>query len=240
RPFSRNPLSPSRSRNPETLDAIPIPSRCEPCLDTVHRHPEPRIAVSHASPSYGRSSKVVSVGGGTTHPSASTPSKIVLTSDYAVVSAEPISNPHSYQPYDEIFTAGIDGSGVWPLTHNSFEYGTLAWSPIYMEPTDVAEASRPCEFEDCHWLDQGAASRFTFGDHPRCAIRQQMENDIDEVGKIARIAKTKVEELDKDICALYINVISAFTYVICLSAGCSALKKKLKEKMSEFQVIHLY
>ncbi|MQM01102.1 hypothetical protein Taro_033848 [Colocasia esculenta] len=30
------------------------------------------------------------------------------------------------------------------------------------------------------------------------AIRQRMEKDIDEVGKIARIAKTKLEELDKD------------------------------------------
>ncbi|MQL77154.1 hypothetical protein Taro_009557 [Colocasia esculenta] len=110
----------------------------------------------------------------------------MFTSDYAAVSAGPISNPNSYQPYGEIFTAGIDGSSVRRLTHNSFEYGTPAWSPIYMEPTDVAEASRPCEFEDYHWLDQGAASRFASGDHP------------------------------------------------------SALKKKLEEKMSEFQVTHLY
>ncbi|MQL72742.1 hypothetical protein Taro_005148 [Colocasia esculenta] len=108
-------------------------------------------------------------GGRGNHASFSPDSRqIVFTSDYAAVSAEPISNPHSYQPYGEIFTAGIDGSGVRRLTHNSFEDGTPAWSPIYMEPADVAEASPPCDFEDCHWLDQGAASRFASGDHPRC------------------------------------------------------------------------
>jgi hypothetical protein len=29
-----------------------------------------------------------------------------------------------------------------------------------------------------------------------------MEKDIDEVGKIARMAKTKVDELEKDVCHL--------------------------------------
>lgn len=29
-----------------------------------------------------------------------------------------------------------------------------------------------------------------------------MEKDIDEVGKIARLAKAKVEELDRDVCYL--------------------------------------
>jgi len=32
------------------------------------------------------------------------------------------------------------------------------------------------------------------------AIKQRMEKDIDEVGKIARLAKAKVEELDRDVC----------------------------------------
>ncbi|MQL77302.1 hypothetical protein Taro_009744 [Colocasia esculenta] len=105
--------------------------------------------------------------------------QIVFTSDYAALSVEPISNPHSYQPYGEIFTAGIDGSGVRRLTHNSFEYGTPAWSPIYMEPADVAEASCPCEFEDCHWLDQGAVSRFTSRDHPS-ALKKKLKEKMSE------------------------------------------------------------
>lgn len=33
------------------------------------------------------------------------------------------------------------------------------------------------------------------------AIKQRMEKDIDEVGKIARQAKTKVDELEKDVCS---------------------------------------
>uniref|UniRef100_J3LUM5 Dipeptidylpeptidase IV N-terminal domain-containing protein n=1 Tax=Oryza brachyantha TaxID=4533 RepID=J3LUM5_ORYBR len=80
---------------------------------------------------------------------------IVFTSDYAAVSAEPVSNPHHYQPYGEIYTVSIDGSNIRRLTHNSFEDGTPAWTPYFLEPQDVGEtlqASGRCAFEDCHWL----------------------------------------------------------------------------------------
>ncbi|CAN6302850.1 unnamed protein product [Urochloa humidicola] len=96
-------------------------------------------------------------GGRTNHPWFSPDSKkLVFTSDYAAVSAEPISNPHHYQPYGEIFTVNIDGSGIRRLTHNSFEDGTPAWTPYYLEPVDVSEtlqASGTCAFDDCHWLN---------------------------------------------------------------------------------------
>ncbi|CAL4920036.1 unnamed protein product [Urochloa decumbens] len=99
-------------------------------------------------------------GGRTNHPWFSPDSKkLVFTSDYAAVSAEPVSNPHHYQPYGEIFTVNIDGSGIRRLTHNSFEDGTPAWTPYYLEPVDVGEtlqASGKCAFEDCHWLNIAA------------------------------------------------------------------------------------
>lgn len=95
--------------------------------------------------------------GRTNHPWFSPDSKsLVFTSDLAAVSAEPISNPHHYQPYGEIFTINIDGSGLQRLTHNSFEDGTPAWTPYFVEPRDVSEtlqASGMCAFEDCYWLD---------------------------------------------------------------------------------------
>ncbi|WVZ61213.1 hypothetical protein U9M48_011124 [Paspalum notatum var. saurae] len=95
--------------------------------------------------------------GRTNHPWFSPDSKtLVFTTDYAAVSAEPISNPHHYQPYGEIFTVNIDGSGIRRLTHNSFEDGTPSWTPYYLKPDDVGEtlpASGTCEFEDCHWLN---------------------------------------------------------------------------------------
>ncbi|KAJ9567690.1 hypothetical protein OSB04_003656 [Centaurea solstitialis] len=48
--------------------------------------------------------------GRTNHPWFSPDGKyIVFTSDYAAVSAEPISNSHHYQPYGEIFTMGKFG-----------------------------------------------------------------------------------------------------------------------------------
>lgn len=31
------------------------------------------------------------------------------------------------------------------------------------------------------------------------AIKQRMEKDVDEVGKVARYVKTKVEELDREV-----------------------------------------
>ncbi|XP_040377803.1 uncharacterized protein LOC102702184 [Oryza brachyantha] len=102
--------------------------------------------------------RVVHSGGGgrTNHPWFSPDSKsIVFTSDYAAVSAEPVSNPHHYQPYGEIYTVSIDGSNIRRLTHNSFEDGTPAWTPYFLEPQDVGEtlqASGRCAFEDCHWL----------------------------------------------------------------------------------------
>ncbi|XP_076903548.1 uncharacterized protein LOC143558624 [Bidens hawaiensis] len=79
---------------------------------------------------------------------------IVFTSDYAAVSAEPISNPHHYQPYGDIFTMKLDGSELTRLTHNSYEDGTPSWGPKYMSPKNVEWSiyEEKCSFEDCHWL----------------------------------------------------------------------------------------
>ncbi|KAL2503610.1 DPP6 N-terminal domain-like protein [Abeliophyllum distichum] len=95
-------------------------------------------------------------GGRTNHPWFSPDGKyIVITSDYAGVSAEPISNPHHYQPYGDIFVIKSDGSDIRRLTHNSYEDGTPAWSPKYMKTVDVewSNGGSQCSFDDCHWLN---------------------------------------------------------------------------------------
>ncbi|XP_014502051.1 uncharacterized protein LOC106762577 [Vigna radiata var. radiata] len=102
--------------------------------------------------------KVIESGsaGRTNHPYFSPDGKsITFTSDYAGISAEPISNPHHYQPYGEIFRVRLDGSGIERLTHNSYEDGTPAWSPKYIRPMNVemAKGGPYCSFEDCHWLN---------------------------------------------------------------------------------------
>ncbi|KAF2288174.1 hypothetical protein P3X46_008203 [Hevea brasiliensis] len=69
------------------------------------------------------------------------------------------------------------------------------------------------------------------------AIKQRMEKDVDEVGKIARSVKSKIEELDKENlanrqkpgCGKGTGVDRSRT------STTMALKKKLKDKMAEFQ-----
>ncbi|XP_047326281.1 uncharacterized protein LOC124929948 [Impatiens glandulifera] len=95
------------------------------------------------------------VNGMTTHPWFSPDGKrIVFTSDYSGVSAEPISNPNHFQPYGDIFTIGIDGYGLEKLTHNSVEDGTPTWGPKFLNPIDVERHDdlSICSFDDCHWL----------------------------------------------------------------------------------------
>ncbi|XP_077247683.1 syntaxin-132-like [Tasmannia lanceolata] len=71
------------------------------------------------------------------------------------------------------------------------------------------------------------------------AIKQRMEKDVDEVGKIGRLAKSKIEELDRDNlanrqrpgCGKGTSIDrSRMTQTV-------ALKKKLKEKISQFQTL---
>ncbi|KAG9445202.1 hypothetical protein H6P81_016542 [Aristolochia fimbriata] len=71
------------------------------------------------------------------------------------------------------------------------------------------------------------------------AIKQRMEKDVDEVGKIARLAKTKIEELDRDNlsnrqkpgCGKGTGVDRSRTSTTI------ALKNKFKDKMAEFQTL---
>ncbi|KAI4337849.1 hypothetical protein L6164_016218 [Bauhinia variegata] len=89
--------------------------------------------------------------GRTNHPFFSPDAKrIVFTTDYAGISAEPISNPHLFAPYGEIFTVKLDGSDIKRLTHNSYEDGTPTWSPKYIKPVNVEESKGGpyCYFED--------------------------------------------------------------------------------------------
>ncbi|KAM0045399.1 putative target SNARE coiled-coil domain, syntaxin domain, syntaxin/epimorphin [Helianthus debilis subsp. tardiflorus] len=71
------------------------------------------------------------------------------------------------------------------------------------------------------------------------AIKKRMENDVDEVGRIARIIKAKIEELDKENltnrqkpgCGQGTGVDRSRT------ATTLALKKKFKDKVTEFQTL---
>ncbi|KAL3641280.1 hypothetical protein CASFOL_016248 [Castilleja foliolosa] len=93
-------------------------------------------------------------GGRINHPWFSPDGKhIVLVSDFAGVSAEPISNPHHFQPYGDVFVIKSDGSGIRRLTHNSYEDGTPTWGPGFEIPTNAEwpNDGSHCSLEDSHW-----------------------------------------------------------------------------------------
>ncbi|KAK2443714.1 syntaxin [Trifolium repens] len=71
------------------------------------------------------------------------------------------------------------------------------------------------------------------------AIRQRMDKDVDEVKKTAHYLKTKVEELDKENLANRQNPGCGTGSVVDRSRTATTinLKKKLKDKMAEFQTL---
>ncbi|KAK2969167.1 hypothetical protein RJ640_009926 [Escallonia rubra] len=71
------------------------------------------------------------------------------------------------------------------------------------------------------------------------AIKQRMEKDVDEVGKIARFIKSKIEELDRDNMANRQKPGCGKGTAVDRSrtATTVALRKKFKDKMSEFQTL---
>jgi len=95
-------------------------------------------------------------GGRTNHQWFSPDGKsIVFTSDYAGISAEPISYPQHFQPYGEIFTVKLDGSDLKRFTHNPYEDGTPTWVPKHIKAVDVVwpEDMTVCNFGDCNFLN---------------------------------------------------------------------------------------
>ncbi|CAH8354567.1 unnamed protein product [Eruca vesicaria subsp. sativa] len=91
-------------------------------------------------------------GGVSMHPMFSPDSKkIVFTTTYAGISAEPIGNPKFNVASSEIFTVNLDGSDFARLTHNSVEDGPPLWFPKIKVTGDVAWPTRfgaSCAFED--------------------------------------------------------------------------------------------
>ncbi|KAK3029816.1 hypothetical protein RJ639_038004 [Escallonia herrerae] len=71
------------------------------------------------------------------------------------------------------------------------------------------------------------------------AIKQRMEKDVDQVGKIARFVKSKIEELDRDNMANRQKPGCGKGTAVDRSrtATTVALRKKFKDKMSEFQTL---
>lgn len=71
------------------------------------------------------------------------------------------------------------------------------------------------------------------------AIKKRMEKDVDEVQKIARLIKSKIEELDRDnLSSMQKPGCGKGTAIErARTAQTIALKKRLRDKMAEFQVL---
>jgi Tol biopolymer transport system component len=85
--------------------------------------------------------KLIGGGGRHNHPHFSPDAKwIVFTSQRAGYSAEEVSLPSQPQPYGDLFVIRTDGSRLTRLTHNGFEEGTPAWSPVReITPSDEGD-----------------------------------------------------------------------------------------------------
>jgi hypothetical protein len=95
------------------------------------------------------------------HPIFSPDAKsLVFTTDYAGLSAEPISVPFQYRPFGDIFISQIDGSGLTRITHSSNENGTPGWGrvPVATSALSKEGTTASCKFEDVDFLGRiGAA-----------------------------------------------------------------------------------
>ncbi|XAR64829.1 hypothetical protein NMG60_11008688 [Bertholletia excelsa] len=71
------------------------------------------------------------------------------------------------------------------------------------------------------------------------AIKQRMEKDVDEVGKVARSIKLKIEELDRDNLSTRQKPGCGKGSAVDRSRAATtiSLKKKFKDKMTEFQTL---
>ncbi|KAG0562975.1 hypothetical protein KC19_9G186400 [Ceratodon purpureus] len=99
------------------------------------------------------------IGGLAMHPHFSPDGKkIVFTSDWAGVSAEPITFPHSYQPYGTIFVINIDGTGLTRITHNAYEDGTPTWGNLPLSKAAVSKEGKrtACAFDDVWFINNTA------------------------------------------------------------------------------------
>nr|KYP69948.1 Protein tolB [Cajanus cajan] len=112
-------------------------------------------------------------GGRVNHPHFSPDGKsVVFASDYAGISAEPISNPDTALPYGEVFSIRLDGSDFKRLTHSSFEDGTPAWSPKYIPSLNVEKPKGGpyCSFQDCYFLNITLNTTGAAVSKSRCAL----------------------------------------------------------------------
>ncbi|XP_052200686.1 uncharacterized protein LOC127807102 isoform X1 [Diospyros lotus] len=114
-------------------------------------------------------------GGRINHPCFSPDgNSIVFTSDYAALSAEPISIPSQMQAFGEIFTIRLDGSGLSRITHNPYEDGTPTWGPVSMRAADVQQAvDEECNFSDSSWLSAARPSAAVRGQCSGISARSQ-------------------------------------------------------------------
>ncbi|GLJ17705.1 hypothetical protein SUGI_0308940 [Cryptomeria japonica] len=81
---------------------------------------------------------------------------LLFPASYSGVSAEPVSLPHHYQPYGEIFVSALDGSHLQRLTFNSYEDGTPVWhqgsSANELDFDSLSVEKLKGEFDEPLWL----------------------------------------------------------------------------------------
>ncbi|KAK9668583.1 hypothetical protein RND81_13G070100 [Saponaria officinalis] len=121
-------------------------------------------------------------------------------------------------------------------THNSGELGLQTFSKKVQEVDKHYEKINNLlrKLQDAHEESKAVTKAAAMK-----SIKQRMDKDVDEVQKIARIIKSKIEELDKDnLSSLQKPGCGKGTAIErARTTQTVALKKKLRDKMAEFQTL---
>ncbi|XP_022158976.1 syntaxin-132-like [Momordica charantia] len=126
-----------------------------------------------------------------------------------------------------------------PYRGGDIELGDLGMEDFFKKVQDIEKQNEKLDRLLRKLQDSHEESKAVTKAPAMKAIKQRMEKDVDEVGKVARSVKTKVEELDRENLANRQKLGCGKGSGVDRSrtATTLALKKKLKDKMTEFQIL---
>ncbi|VFQ59562.1 unnamed protein product [Cuscuta campestris] len=79
---------------------------------------------------------------------------LLFTANLGGLTAEPVSLPHQFQPYGDLYMVRLDGTALQRLTLNGYENGTPAWHPKVADDSGRKSAGQKLigHFDEPTWI----------------------------------------------------------------------------------------